>query len=540
MGIKFQFQPRRCAQAINQLFVLALYCSLPAVTVATAAAPKGELFVARELYKKGEYFKAARFAFAATGGDRRTRARAYSWVTLGLIKSGLHHSASYFFIRTLQTGSNADIRRVLTQTEELLFSVGPDLLRNFLIKHTQAQDYDSRNLSAFYYNLGKQVLLAGKPKRASSILGEVQSSSALYPYALQLLGTANALSGNDQVALSYFRQCQKESDVALGNLDSPGKYHTERWIHQKKEEAKDLNSRCIAGEARTLYQMGQFKESDIAYDKLSKNSFVWTDILFEQGWAAFAQRNYNRTLGRLVSYKSPSLKFVYNPEVEVLTAQAYMNLCLYKDTNEVINFFNRKYKNVGVRIKRYVERNRNGYRSFYEAGKRALDDRLHTRNVFHRVLNRFVRSPYFQNLVEAEKDLTRERLAIRNFDRFHSGVSHRQGEGFPGFLNLVLNWRRKTIRLLGGVFVKNSLLDYHEKLIADFEMMSFIKLEMISRAKEKLAFNRTPVAERFRGNIEPERRDYQYYWSFNGEFWNDEIGDYVFGLESECSQASSS
>ena len=71
-------------------------------------------------------------------------------------------------------------------------------------------------------------------------------------------------------------------------------------------------------------------------------------------------------------------------------------------------------------------------------------------------------------------------------------------------------------------------------------MMSFIKLEMISRAKEKLAFNRTPVAERFRGNIEPERRDYQYYWSFNGEFWNDEIGDYVFGLESECSQASSS
>ena len=96
MGIKFQFQPRRCAQAINQLFVLALYCSLPAVTVATAAAPKGELFVARELYKKGEYFKAARFAFAATGGDRRTRARAYSWVTLGLIKSGLHHSASYF------------------------------------------------------------------------------------------------------------------------------------------------------------------------------------------------------------------------------------------------------------------------------------------------------------------------------------------------------------------------------------------------------------------------------------------------------------
>ena len=32
----------------------------------------------------------------------------------------------------------------------------------------------------------------------------------------------------------------------------------------------------------------------------------------------------------------------------------------------------------------------------------------------------------------------------------------------------------------------------------------------------------------------PSRRDDQYYWSFNGEFWNDELGDYVFGLESQC------
>jgi hypothetical protein len=40
--------------------------------------------------------------------------------------------------------------------------------------------------------------------------------------------------------------------------------------------------------------------------------------------------------------------------------------------------------------------------------------------------------------------------------------------------------------------------------------------------------------ERARGNRIPERRDDQTLWSFNGEFWNDEIGDYVFALESEC------
>ena len=40
-----------------------------------------------------------------------------------------------------------------------------------------------------------------------------------------------------------------------------------------------------------------------------------------------------------------------------------------------------------------------------------------------------------------------------------------------------------------------------------------------------------------RGRSDVPRRDYQYFWSFNGEFWNDELGDYVFGLESECTRS---
>jgi hypothetical protein len=101
-------------------------------------------------------------------------------------------------------------------------------------------------------------------------------------------------------------------------------------------------------------------------------------------------------------------------------------------------------------------------------------------------------------------------------------------------LEQVVKWRRKTILALGGAFVRNSLLDYHAELIGNFEKMAFIKLEMLNRAKEKLLYQKPGLAERSRGNVEPVRRGDQYYWSFNGEFWNDEIGDYVFGLESEC------
>ncbi|HUP56010.1 MAG TPA: hypothetical protein VM598_01060, partial [Bdellovibrionota bacterium] len=76
--------------------------------------------------------------------------------------------------------------------------------------------------------------------------------------------------------------------------------------------------------------------------------------------------------------------------------------------------------------------------------------------------------------------------------------------------------------------------DYHQELIADTEKMAFIKLEMLKRAKDQILKRPSRGVDRSWGNVEPSRRDDQYYWSFNGEFWNDELGDYVFGLESQC------
>jgi hypothetical protein len=185
-------------------------------------------------------------------------------------------------------------------------------------------------------------------------------------------------------------------------------------------------------------------------------------------------------------------------------------------------------------VKEFVESNASDLSAFYELGKRALKDSLYTKNGFHRMVNRFVRGPYFQNLVTSEREVAAELASIRKWDAEQSGADRSRGKGFPGFLDQVLAWRLKTIRLLGGVFVKNSLLDYHSALLSDFEKMAFIKLEMLKLAKEKLIYKEAPSGDRTRGNLEPSRRDYQYYWSFNGEFWNDELGDYVFGLESEC------
>ena len=454
-------------------------------------------------------------------------------MTTGLTQAGLPQASSYFFIRTLQSQDRVAIRRALTQTEEIVSQVGVDLFRKYLVGATRLADYDAKNQSVYLYMLGKTTLLSGQYAKAIDYLNAVSSSSPFYAYSLQLRGTAKAVQGMNTSAIRDFQECVSRADRLIDQAKNLSDRYGDEGVKSSRLKADDLKARCRAGIARTHYQADQFREADDAYDKIPKASFVWTDILFEQAWNAFAQGEYNRALGRLVSYQSPSLKFVYNSEVDVLQAQSFLALCLYSDANQVINQFNAKYSKLGEEVKRFVESNADDLEAFYHAGKRALQGPLHTDNAFNKLMNRFVRGPYFQTSALSEKAIAREMVKAERFGAMQSGASTDAGHGFPGFIRRVLDWRAKTARYLGGAFVKNSIIDYHSVLISDFEKMAFIKLEMLQRAKEKLMDTPRTMA-RTRGNREPERKPYQYYWTFNGEFWVDELGDYVFGLESEC------
>ena len=85
-----------------------------------------------------------------------------------------------------------------------------------------------------------------------------------------------------------------------------------------------------------------------------------------------------------------------------------------------------------------------------------------------------------------------------------------------------------------GAYVRRRLVVYSEQLKKSFEGMSYIKLEILSNKKSTL-YGKDLKSDRYRGDIlNLERNEKQYFWTFNGEFWADELGDYVFSLKSEC------
>lgn len=494
----------------------------------------------KHAYDSGQYFSAARMAFndANHTNNKSEQAMAYAWVAQSLVRAGLDQSAVYFFFRTIQLQDRTASRKVLELAPLLIERAGPDLMRKFLTKFTKIEDYSPRAKNAFYISYAKEKLLKGDYAGAIQNATQVQSNHQLYPVALQIRATAEAMVNQSAAAIRDFSECAKRADQRneedeeqiAGALQA-------KWNALKENAARDLKARCIAGQARVLYETEKFEDADRMYDQIPKASFVWTDTLFEHAWNSYAREEYNRTLGKLVSYKSPALQFSFNTEVDVLMAQSYMALCIYPDASKIIEEFTKTYGSVAKEVKNFVDTNSTNLRPYFNLGKEALSQKLHTDRKLYQFMNRFVRSPYFEALALSQERVAAERVAIQRMDSSRPETATGMSVGFPGFLSLVLDWRTRSIELLGGIFVKNSMIDYHQVLISDFEKMQFMKIDLLSHLKQKLMQPElASSAERNRGNRIPVRRNDQLLWTFNGEFWNDEIGDYVFALESECSK----
>lgn len=85
-----------------------------------------------------------------------------------------------------------------------------------------------------------------------------------------------------------------------------------------------------------------------------------------------------------------------------------------------------------------------------------------------------------------------------------------------------------------GLGFRAYLVKSYADLYGSFQDMSYIKLEVLAQRKERLYRTDESVGKK-RGDVQYiKRNDKQYFWDFNGEFWADELGDYVFALRSEC------
>lgn len=434
---------------------------------------------------------------------------AYTRVVQNLVNEKLYFAAIPYVKEYLTHHQTLRNRKMDYLIDEIITKVG---VRQFEVLPTKYL-LGSRS-PMLSYILAKKYFRVGKYNRTLKTLnGAIPSGHPVKPYALLLEGSAFSVLKKQQSAEAAFRSCISASESALSSATETSRVR----------QLKMNRDYCILGIPRTQFMKGKYDTANLTFLDLEKSSYIWPEILFEEAWNSFYQRDYNRTLGKLVTYKAPVLSHVFNPEIEILRALTFLELCLWNDTKKVVDDFYDKYQVSHKEMKKFLRKHGKDYRYYYLLAKSINDGKKGGSKLLLNMMGHVLRDPAF----------------IELYKSFHAGktelkyVKQMKNKAFARILNLNLKESLLLQRNLIGAYVRKSLQMMSNMLDKNMRGMSYIKLEVISRAKDKLYD--IPSSIRNRGDIKNLRRnDKQYFWTFNGEFWADELGDYVFSLKSEC------
>ena len=498
---------------------------------ALAASPEAYFKEGEKIERQGQYFQAARYYYQALqdSKDEIFKSKVYGSITNALLSQGMYQSATYFFLKAVSNGDDRTIRNSLSRVEDLIENVGGVTFKKYLLKYTREDQFPKQSRDYYLHLLAQESLGVSKPHDVIRAVNDMNADFAFYPSALFLRGTANLLLNNIDAGIEDFKNCSDR-------LTAPKGIYKNTYM---KQEIRELKNRCMAGIARGYYQAKNYNDADNWYDQIEMASLVWPQVQYERAWSSIARGDYNRALGRLVSYRSPGLSWYFDSEVEMLRTVSFLQMCIYEDVDKETIDFQKKYGTIGKELKNLLDStasgNTKGIVMLFQKGIEAMQDKVQTEDPVKQVLNRFVRSPYFVQLAKTGDKVRKE-------INFLDGLGNAGKSGLGAFLRDVLLWRWQTAQEVGGMFVRDRLSTEYKILLNNIATVDIVKLEILRRQKSRMEKSWSTTNEgrdvwgaAKRGSLgRPKIGDSQYFWDFNGEFWADELGDYVFALRPEC------
>lgn len=429
-----------------------------------------------------------------------------------LIKSKYFFSATHFLkLHLIQSNQYSPelekmLEMVVIKTGPLSFS---NLNDEYLTKHESPSLHFIHGLKSFRYK---------RYDRTIRSLTKVPHQHRLAPESIFILGSAYQMKERWNEALVQYEKC----------VDLAEDYEGQAEHRKLKQYFGIIKESCLIHQARMEYRKGNYKKSLKIYQRVPKKSFRWPYILIEKAWAHYMLNDYNRSLGTLVTYKSPLLTSYFFPEAEYLTALNYFKLCLWGDSNQVIKHYYNTYKPRSEELKKFLIKNKSSHTYFLKILLSPIKD---WENM----------SPYMRNLMTQVRKKIKFNLELINFKKVQNELKYlkqrNKKKSDPLTKLLVIevrkmeSWRTKHLNH----YIKKQMFSFINE-IHRFSYEQFnIRLETMALKRELVYDNKKLISNRSRGSLENvQRTQKQHFYHFMGEFWADELGDYSFGLKSNC------
>ncbi|MCP3141317.1 adventurous gliding motility protein GltC [Pyxidicoccus xibeiensis] len=528
--------------------------SFDAVDVSGKTADRQRLDVAVSLFKNDEYEKAAMAAHELLGDAKlaglHTEARYV--LAKSLYRMGMYHSSLGEFSKLLSLGPSTKFFK--TSLEWLFFisrkTKNETVILDEIARHAN-QEFPEKYRNEFRYLLaryhfvrGRALDQVGQPADADKSFSEVKRLALSIPRNDPFYPRAKYLEG-----LSSFRNGSRQKDAAAkrGNGDMLAAIEAMKEVvrltrpmagksAEQTKLDKSLRELAFMQLARTHYGMQQNRFALFYLGKVERGNTQWLESLFEASWANYRVGQFEQALGNLITLSSPFFRDEYFPEALILKAVIYYENCRYRESNLILQDFERTYLPVHDQLESLVKKNMDAgeYYSVLAEVQKKNKDGLE-KNETDLILERILR------LALTDQDLRKTNDSILELegemDAFANRADTFKYSDLSKTLLEELKVQRTGLISKAGIMAKGKL---ETELVALKQLLANglrIKFETTTKEKEFLeeqlkAGGRTAIVKKYKYSVAVS--DDQLYWPYEGEYWRDELGTYQYTLTKGC------
>ncbi len=449
--------------------------------------------------------------------DQSTRMQYY--LAKSLNDLGMVQSAQYYFMEVVRKGpSNPYFKYALPWLVKISQQTGNDYELLRVVKQISPESFPREARNHIVYLLGRKNFEEDNLAEASEFFQQVSPKSELFMRARFYDGVISSERQKYRSAVQAFNDVVQ----AKPSVATP----------EEAAQLEDMRDLALMNIARIYYQLERYDTALTNYGQVDRDSVYWAQSLFERAWAAFVTNDLNTTLGLLLTVESPYFnQQEYLPEVTLLRALTYFNLCEYGEVERILIDFDARYSPQKSEIEAFLDQYKSeegrklsdqAFEAYFETRKddSTLEPAMFARILRNRELASHVRS---LDMMEAE---------VVSIDAQKALWKDTVGDGLKQILE---QDRLRYKKQAGRVFLQEMLEQY--RMMADLLIQSeIIRFEVVDAQRQDYEFKtqNPDVAAGEEDKVDFAQSKTIIYWPFNGEFWRDELGYYKYAEHGAC------
>ncbi|MEN0068164.1 MAG: hypothetical protein AAGA48_38930 [Myxococcota bacterium] len=434
----------------------------------------------------------------------------------------MYHSAQHYFLEVVRKGpNNPFFKYAMPKLTGIAKVTGNDFELLRIVSKIPPEAFPRQARNELYYLLGRRAYAKDNLSEAMSHFKSVSGNSDLYIRAKYFEGVITQQQGRLKSAVVAFREVIVTKPQTIGTARAAAEV----------ENLKDLATLNIA---RIYYALERYDNADVYYRQVARDSDYWPRSLFERGWTKFLQGDLGKTLGLVLTVEAPyfeNSKFI--PDLTVLRALTFFNLCDWNETERLLQDFETTYtpitEEIDVVLAKFLA-NKQARKLWDQAYDRYFGENPEPTTLDQSMFNEILRNRDLAAIVDHLTLMDEEMVKIQE-----TPAQWRETVGSN--LTEIMQKDRLAYKKRAGGELLRELKKQNENLKDLLLQSEVIRFEVSDAQATDYAYRAKYVDDLESGGrpvVDYAADPTTVYWPFNGEFWRDELGYYEYAEQNQC------